>query len=102
MAARCGWRARRTMTDSWDTVRDMSPAVKLRPRANDLIGIATRRDHAAVGRDFAPSLGRQSEFASGAFRGECSAMRGWRARYEEEQIKSRQYDRNGPIKLKWQ
>jgi len=29
-------------------------------------------------------------------------MRGWRARYEEEQIKSRQYDRNGPIKLKWQ
>ena len=29
----------------WDTVRDMSPAVKLRPRANDLIGIATRRDH---------------------------------------------------------
>jgi hypothetical protein len=29
----------------WDTVRDVSPAVKLRPRANDLIGIATRRDH---------------------------------------------------------
>jgi hypothetical protein len=29
-------------------------------------------------------------------------MRGWRARYEEEQIKPRQYDRNGPIKLKWQ
>jgi hypothetical protein len=28
-----------------DTVRDVSPAVKLRPRANDLIGIATRRDH---------------------------------------------------------
>jgi hypothetical protein len=29
-------------------------------------------------------------------------MRGYLARYEEKQIKSRQYDRNGPIKLKWQ
>lgn len=37
--------SRRAARQRWDTVRDMSPAVKLRPRANDLIGIATRRDH---------------------------------------------------------
>ena len=36
---------RRAARQRWDTVRDVSPAVKLRPRANDLIGIATRRDH---------------------------------------------------------